>query len=228
MNDELLITLIFAAIAAFVIFKLRGVLGRRTGHEPPPNESAGGFGAHERSAATDAGTDNVISLPDHRTDHAEPVLDPESPAAAGIADIQSLDPNFNAAEFVGGAEGAFRMVVEAYAGGDRETLQQLLGDDVYKSFEAAIADREEAGHSFETHIEKIRGIEIVEAETIGREARVTVLFVTEQANATRDAGGELVDGDPDTIETISDLWTFARDTGSADPNWLLVETATPE
>ena len=80
----------------------------------------------------------------------------------------------------------------------------------------------------ETHIEKVRGTEIVEAETIGREARVTMLFVTEQANATHDADGELVDGDPDTIETISDLWTFARDTGSRDPNWLLVETATPE
>ncbi len=228
MNDELLITLIFGAIAAFVIFKLRSVLGRRTGHEPPPNEGAGDFGAHKRSAGNDAGNDNVVSLPDNRTAQGEPVLDPESPAAAGIAHIQALDPQFNAAGFVGGSEGAFQMIVEAYAGGDRETLQQLLGSEVYRSFEAAITDREQAGHSFETHIEKIRGAEIVEAEVDGREARVTVLFVTEQSNATHDASGELVDGDPNTIETISDLWTFARDTGSRDPNWLLVETATPE
>lgn len=229
MNDELLITLIFAAIAAFVIFKLRSVLGRRTGHEPPPNEgAAGGFGAAERRASGDGGNDNIINLPDNRGDLGEPVLDPESPAAAGIADIQALDPTFTAGEFVAGAQSAFRMIVDAYAAGDRQTLEQLLAKDVYESFESAIADREHSDQTFETHIEKIRGAEIVEAETIGGEARVTVLFVTEQANATRDSSGELIDGDPDVIETISDLWTFARDTSLADPNWQLVETATPE
>ena len=230
MNDELLITLIFAAIAAFVIFKLRSVLGRRTGHEPPPNENTG-FGAAERRASTETNNDNVISMPDHladRMENTDPAFDPDSPAAAGIADIQALDPTFDPHAFVNGAESAFRMIVEAFAAGDRQTLEQLLAPDVYQSFEAAIADREQANESHERHIERFRASEIVEAETVGRDARVTVLFVTEQSNATRNADGAVVDGDPDAIETISDLWTFARDTSSADPNWELADTATPD
>lgn len=230
MNDELLITLIFAAIAAFVIFKLRSVLGRRTGHEPPPSENTG-FGATERRAPADSNNDNVISMPEalsERLEKTEPVMDPDSPAAAGVADIQALDPAFDPHEFVAGAQSAFSMIVDAYANGDRQTLEQLLAPGVYQSFEAAIADREQAGETHERHIEKFRAAEIVEAETVGRDARVTVLFVTEQSSATRDASGAVVDGDPDAVETISDLWTFSRDTSSPDPNWELVDTATPD
>ena len=230
MNDELLITLIFAAIAAFVIFKLRSVLGRRTGHEPPPNEEAG-FGATERRASTESNNDNIISMPEHlaeRMEKPEPAFDPDSPAAAGVADIQALDPAFDPHAFVKGAESAFRMIVEAFASGDRQTLEQLLAPDVYQSFEAAITDREQANETLEQHIERFRASEIVEAETVGRDARVTVLFVTEQSSATRNAAGAVVDGDPDAVETISDLWTFSRDTSSSDPNWELVDTASPE
>lgn len=220
MNSELLITLIFAAIAAFVIFKLRSVLGRRTGHE----------GSHETIQAREQGaaSDNVVNLPDHRGDAQGRGADLPTAVAAGVEDIQRLDPAFDAVEFVGGARAAFQMIVEAYAAGDRETLKPLLAPEVYESFEAAISERERNGETLETHLERFRGVEIADAETQDNDARVTVLFVTEQINVTRDGDGKVVDGEPDAVETVSDLWTFARDTRSADPNWQLVETATPD
>jgi len=217
MNNDLIITLIFAAVAAFVLLKLRSVLGRRTGHEQPND------GFSEREANTDGNGDNVVSMPE-RGDSDSLNLDPDTPAAPVLRQIHESDPTFSPQEFVGGAKAAFEMIVTSFAQGDRETLKPLLAPEVYQSFEGAIADREADGGTSETTLMGFRSVDIVDATLTGSEARVTVKFVSEQSNVERDREGTIVEGDPAEVVEASDVWTFARDLQSRDPNWLLEET----
>ncbi len=222
MNSELLITLIFAAIAGFVIFKLRSVLGRRTGHEQQPGASR--FGRDDRSSEKKG--DNVVPLPDRGGPER---FDPDaSPLDAALAQIQTLDPSFERAGFLSGGRGAFEMIVAAFAAGDLDTLHPLLATEVYDSFAEAVKNRERDGEVLETSLIGIKSAELSGAELDGQIARVEVTFVSEQVNVTKDQGGNVVDGDAKAIETITDIWTFSRDTTSRDPNWALAETATPE
>jgi predicted lipid-binding transport protein (Tim44 family) len=144
---------------------------------------------------------------------------------AGAAAIRRADPSFDPERFVDGAKMAFEMIVTAFAKGDEKALEPLLAPNVFESFVADIRRRRESGETRETSVAGIRQARIHEARLEGREARVTVLIVSEQINVTRDRSGNVIDGDPKTAETVSDLWTFARDTRSRDPNWQLVETA---
>lgn len=220
MNNDLILTLIFAAVAAFVLFKLRSVLGRREGHEQRPPDV---FAEAERSAAADNSNDAVLPAPGPQGREAADV-DPDSPAADGIREIRVADRNFDPDSFLEGAKAAFEMIVEAFARGDRDALEPLLAPGVFANFEGAIAEREKAGETLETTIVAFNSAELTAAGMQGREARVTVTFVSEQSNTVRDTDGNLVDGDPANIEKITDIWTFARDTRSRDPNWQLVET----
>ncbi|GAB4171663.1 MAG: Tim44/TimA family putative adaptor protein [Thalassobaculales bacterium] len=217
----------FAMVAVFLFLRLRSVLGKRTGNERRPDS----FGTAERNAAdtTAEGTasGNVVALPGRERIPA-PGGQGGGPAAAGLAEIAIADPSFDPAGFLGGARAAFAMIVEAYAQGRADELRPLLADDVYARFAAAIEARERKGEKLETTLVAIRSAEIVDARLDGRVARVTVSFVTEQVNVTRDSQGAVVEGDPSEVETLTDIWTFARDTGSGDPNWLLVETRVPE
>ena len=118
----------------------------------------------------------------------------------------------------------FSWIVEAFAKGDSKGLRPLLNDDVYGNFSAAIEARAKAGETLETALVGIKSAEILEARMQGRAAFVTVKFVSEQVNVTRNSQGEVIDGDPARVVTITDIWTFARDTRSRDPNWSLVAT----
>ena len=144
--------------------------------------------------------------------------------SAGPARIKAVDRSFREREFVKGARGAFEMVVEAFANGDGKTLKTLLDGPVYENFASAIREREKAGQTLETTLVGIDEAEIIGAELQGRYAVVTVKFVTGQVNATRDASGEIVDGDPNNVVQVTDIWTFRRDARSSDPNWLLIAT----
>lgn len=214
MDADLLITLIFAAIAVFVILKLRSVLGTRTGFEKK----------NEPFAPADT-RDKVIPMPDRRQSEAPAMGEPKAPMDAGTAAIRRADPSFDPDRFIEGAKMAFEMIVTAFAKGDEKALQPLLAPNVFDSFAADIRRRRDAGETRETTVAGIRQARIHEARLEGREARVTVLIVSEQINVTRDRAGNVIDGDPRQAETVSDLWTFARDTRSRDPNWQLVETA---
>ncbi len=214
MDSDLLITLIFAAIAVFVILKLRSVLGTRTGFEKKNEPYAP---AAER--------DNVIPLPDRRQQEAPPAAESKPVSDGNVAAIRRADPSFDPDRFLDGAKMAFEMIVTAFAKGDEKTLEPLLAPNVFESFAADIRRRREAGEIRETTLVAVRSARIHEARLEGREARVSVLIVSEQINVTRDRSGAVIDGDPKTAETVSDIWTFARDTRSRDPNWQLVETA---
>ena len=220
----------FAMIAAFLVFRLRSVLGRRTGHQsrPPDNMS------QRRQEAEAEG--NVIELPDRTAANDEPAFDDdadfepaddEDPLAHGLARIRAADGDFDPATFETGARAAFEAIVHAFATADTGTLRALLNDDVFENFEQAIRQRLEAAETLETTVVGIKSAEIVEASMSGRNAIVTVTFVSEQVNVTRDADGEVIEGDPAQVTDVTDIWTFARNTRSSDPNWKLIETRSP-
>ena len=218
--------IIFAAIAAFLVLRLRGVLGKRTGHEQPNK-----YDPFRKEKSEEGSQDKVIQLPDRGTGPAEatdedeePVAEPGSPVAAGLTQIKLADRSFEPAGFIQGARMAFEMVIGAFAQGDTRTLRPLLSNDVYEDFAGAIKAREEANETLETTLVGIDEADIIEAELQGKTAFVTVKFVSEQVNVTRDAKGEVVDGDESHVASITDIWTFARNTRSRDPNWTLVAT----
>jgi len=217
MDSDLLITLIFAAIAVFVILKLRSVLGTRTGFEKK----------NEPYAPAD-NRDKVIPLPDRRQQEAPAVGEPKPAMDGGVAAIRRVDPAFDPDRFLDGAKMAFEMILVAFAKGEEKTLEPLLAPTVFESFAADIRRRKEAGETRETTLVAVRSAGLQEARLDGREARVSLVIVSEQINVTRDRAGNVIDGDPKTAETVSDVWTFARDTRSRDPNWQLVETAVAE
>lgn len=145
----------------------------------------------------------------------------------GLAAIAKADPLFNPADFIGGAKIAFNMIVEGFSAGDTKMLQSLLARELYDSFAAVIADRQAKGLKQKTDVIGITQAQIVGAELAGRIARVTVKFVSEQTSVTEDGSGNVVDGDATHVDSVIDIWTFARDTGSRDPNWQLVLTEQP-
>jgi predicted lipid-binding transport protein (Tim44 family) len=211
--------LILAMVAAFIAFRLRGVLGRRTGHERRrPSRVTAPSNQH--------GGDTVVPLPERATAHAQEqisnVRDPK--LKAGITELRMADPSFDLDAFLGGARAAFGMIVEAFARGDKAALRPLLADKVYDSFAQAIDARAAAGEQLTTELVAIRSAELAGAGVRSWMARAIVRFTSEQINVTRDAAGNIVDGDPGEVVEVVDTWTFERDTRSRDPNWLLVET----
>lgn len=231
--------LLFAGVAVFIILRLRRVLGRRSGNERPPAKSFLDRTARQKD------DDNVVSLPDRGADDApeeaqpaarasatqgsganDPEDDPEDDLAAGIAEIGAGDESFDPERLIQGARTAYDMVLTSFATGDTDTLRALLDDDVYDDFQRAIVDRDSRKETLETTIVAIKSADLIEATTRGRLAEVTVKFVSELVNVTRDANNEVLSGDPRTVQEITDFWTFLRDMRSNDPNWKLVATRT--
>ena len=207
---------VFAAIAGFLVLRLRSVLGRRTGTERrrEPLESG-------------APPEKVVPLPARgRTSTSGTATGPSS-VAAGIERIRAADRAFDESAFLAGARGAFEIVVNAFAKGDTAALQPLLSEPVYASFSEAIRARLAAKETFETNLLTIKSVEIAEAGLEGDVATVIARIVSDQTNTTRAADGSVVDGNPDHVEEKTDLWTFSRSVRSRDPNWTLVATHSP-
>jgi predicted lipid-binding transport protein (Tim44 family) len=207
--------ILFAMVALFLVLRLRSVLGRRTGNERRRDPFIRG--------PAPVG-DKIVSLARPAPPPISATAPPAGTVAGGLAQISAADPGFDTGNFLDGARGAFELIVSAFAKGDKSELRSLLSDDTYKSFAAAIDEREAAGEMLETRIGKIKDIDIVEAGMDGRSARVTAKVVSDQINVLRAHDGSVVDGDPKNLIEKTDFWTFARDTRSSDPNWLLVAT----
>jgi predicted lipid-binding transport protein (Tim44 family) len=221
--------ILLAMVAAFLVFRLRSVLGKRTGNERPPTDPyAGRDGAGQPEAPEGHDDGTVVSLPDRSAESDIPSDIPDgSPATDGLKSIQAADSAFSVSEFVEGVRMAFEMVVTSFANGDRETLRPLLSDEVYENFAGAIVDRESRNETMEMTLVGIREAEVLEATMDGRVAFVTAKVVSEQIEVVRDAAGEPVSGDPTKVSTVTDIWTFARNTRSRNPNWTLVATEAP-
>jgi predicted lipid-binding transport protein (Tim44 family) len=220
---------IFFLIAAIVIFfQLRNVLGRRTGSEKPPFDPYTASRTGETNGA--AQPENVVALPRRKGEGEDAFADidkfapPGTDLNKGLRAIRKADASFEPKSFVEGAKMAYEMIVMAYADGDRRTLKNLLSREVYEGFVAAIGERENRSEKIESSFVGIDKAEIVSAEMKGSEAHVTLRVVSELISATRDSAGVVIDGDPETVAEVTDVWTFARDTRSRDPNWKLVAT----
>jgi predicted lipid-binding transport protein (Tim44 family) len=226
-------TIIFLALAVFIFLRLRNVLGQRTGSERPPFDRAA------RNAVQGAPDNNVVPIPGKVIDQAplaptaevsaptdrwKGVADSGTPLAQGLDAIVVRDSSFDPRHFLSGARSAYEMIVLAFANGDRRALRDLLSSEVFESFDAVIKDREKHDQKTETRFVSIDKAELVSAELRDRMAQLTVKFVSQMISVTRDKAGTIVDGNPDKVADITDLWTFARDTTSRDPNWKLVGT----
>jgi predicted lipid-binding transport protein (Tim44 family) len=211
--------ILFAMVAAFLVLRLRSVLGRRTGNERRREL----FVRRARPAPEKASTliePNASGAPIAST--APPAADA---VPDGLSQIRRADPSFDPAPFLEGARAAFDMIVTAFANGDKPALRPLLSDEVYQQFVSAIDERAGAKETLETRILRLDDSDVVEAELLGRNARVTVKLSSQQINVTRAMDGSIVDGDPTHPIEKTDYWTFARDTRSTDPNWVLVATS---
>ena len=223
-------TIIFLALAVFIFLRLRSVLGQRTGRERPPYDP---YSA--RDAVRPPGNDNVVALPGRGGEVPPKPVEPAEPAWKGLAEegssvatgldaIAREDKSFDPKHFVTGARAAYEMIVTAYAEGDRKNLKNLLSRDVYDGFEAAIRERENKGETAETRFVSIDKSDITHADMRGRTAQVTLRFVSQLVSVTRDRTGNVIEGSPEKVTDVTDVWTFARDVTSRDPNWKLVAT----
>jgi predicted lipid-binding transport protein (Tim44 family) len=224
-------TIIFLALAVFIFLRLRSVLGQRTGRERPPYDP---YAAREPVRPA---TEKVVALPNRTpAEPAKPiepailgerwkgVAETGSAIAAGLDAIAAADPEFDAKHFLTGARAAYEMIVTAYAEGDRSTLKNLLSRDVSDGFESAITQREQRGETVESRFVAIDSADITSAELRQKNVQVTVRFVSQLITATRDKSGAVIDGSADKVTDVTDVWTFARDVSSRDPNWKLVAT----
>lgn len=222
-------TIFFLIAAVVIFFQLRNVLGRRTGNERQPFDPY----TASRSGKSDSATaENVVSLPQRKGGEADSAAvaaidafaKPGTDLNKGLRAIYKADSSFEPKGFVEGAKMAYEMIVMAYADGDRRTLKNLLSREVYEGFVAAIADRETRSEKIESSFVGINKADIVSASMKDSEAYVTLRIISELISATRNSGGEVIDGDPETVAEVKDVWTFSRDTRSRDPNWKLVAT----
>lgn len=206
---------LLAMIALFVGLRLYAVLGQRTGHEQQPVTRPDAVpGVAQPPAAADA--------PAPTPEQSGMVFD--AGAAAGIRAIIAADPAFDVARFMDGARAAYGMILEAYWKGDRDELGHLVGPEVRSAFEAAIAEREAAGHVLDNRLVNIEKATIDSARLDGKTAEIEVRFQAYVAAVTRDKDGHVVAGSLEDAVEANDIWTFRRDLKSRDPNWLLVDT----
>jgi predicted lipid-binding transport protein (Tim44 family) len=227
-------TIIFLALAVFIFLRLRSVLGQRTGRERPPYDP---YSA--RDVVRSPAADKVVALPPRPAETAprspevapapaerwKDIVETGSAAAAGLDAIVAADPSFDAKHFVAGARAAYEMIVTAFAAGNRQQLRGLLSREVFDGFDAAITERERQSETAETRFVSIDASAIIAAELRSRAtAQITVRFVSKLISATRDRAGAVIEGSADKVTDVTDVWTFARDISSRDPNWKVVAT----
>jgi predicted lipid-binding transport protein (Tim44 family) len=234
--------ILIGLVAVFLILRLRSVLGKRTGSERPPARDPFTPPAPptpsprlgDAPSSGQSGNDNVVPLPTASAPAPRPSLSTTGPggiratvlptATAGVAAIRSADPTFEPIGFTAGARAAFTTIVEAFAKNDTAALRPLLDGPTHAAFEAAIRGRAERKEKAETTLIGFEASDVAAASLQDSQAAVTVRFVSEQINVLRNADGQIVDGNPNEVQKVVDLWTFRRDTKSSDPNWLLIKT----
>ena len=224
-------TIIFLALAVFIFLRLRSVLGQRTGRERPPYPTQDGprrpidtvVPMPQRSAET-AAARPVEATPAAPADRWKDLVEAGSPAIAGLDAIAAADPNFDDKHFMAGARAAYEMIVTAFANGDRRQLRSLLSREVFDGFDAAITERERRGETAESRFVSIDSSSVTAAELRNRAAQVTVRFISKLISATRDRAGTVIDGNAEKVTDVTDVWTFARDISSRDPNWKVIAT----
>ena len=217
MNSPIIQLLVLAGIAVFLILRLRGVLGTREGFEKPavtrPDPD------RRRKPAFDViegGPD--LDIIDHVAE--------DSDNAKALAAMKRVDPSFNVGEFLGGARGAYEMILMAFEKGDLDDIVPFISEDVYEVFTTVVDDRQSKGLTVEANFIGISDMSLVEAEFDdgSKEGDISVRFKSEMTSVVRDNAGDIVEGSDKEIKRQSDVWTFSRKMDSDDPNWRLIAT----
>lgn len=231
------LNIIILVVAVIIFLRLRSVLGRRTGEErkPPFDPYKPQDAANENPSK-----DNVVQLPGSkdeevpegayrmRNEEEKPIwtgiAEEGTPLAKALVDIRKVDSSFDPNIFLQGARSAYEMIVTAFSDGERKILKNLLSREVYEGFNGALSEREKAGHVQESTFIGIDKASIIEGSFKGKKANITIKFVSQLISTTRDKSGAIIEGDPQKIRDVTDIWTFMRDVKSGDPNWKLVAT----
>lgn len=216
MEDGMLTLLILAAVTVFLVFKLRNVLGEKTGHEKPPRRVM-------RPPSGDSAEDAPKSAP--APEDIAPAI-PGDPTSEALAKMRAAEPGFSPEEFTQGARAAYEMLVMAFENGDKATLREYLSPDVYQSFAAVIDQRANDGLTVDARFVGLREATITGARFDEDEgvAEIDMHFVGEMITVVRDSEHRVVEGDPNELRRERDDWTFGRKMGASDPNWLLIAT----
>jgi predicted lipid-binding transport protein (Tim44 family) len=216
MNSPLIQLLVLAGIAVFLILRLKNVLGTREGYEKPPEPMQPASKTRRDFEVIEGGPDRDI------TDH----VPEDSALAQNLAAMKRIEPGFSVSDFVQGSRGAYEMIVMGFERGDLNDIQPFLAEDVFETFVSVVADREDKGFSIEAEFIGVRETSIVDVsfDKDSNQAELTMRFVAELTSVVRDRGGDIVEGNPNTVKRQKDSWTFARTMGTDDPNWLLVAT----
>lgn len=232
------LNILLLAVALVVFWRLRSVLGSRTGTEKPPLDP---FGSKRGEVQKDQTQDSVLRFPQTTPapapdqDDREPAApvwtgfaEPGSELAAALEQIAEKDPQFTPRSFVEGAKMAYEMIVDGFAKGDKAALKNLLSKDVFDGFARAIDERQAQGQRVDSRFVGIDKATMQSASLVGgKKASITMAFVSELITATYDKAGDVIDGDPKEIREVTDVWTFERDVTSRNPNWKLVATQAP-
>ena len=217
MNSPMIQLLVLAAIAVFLILRLKNVLGTREGFEKPPLPKADtGESSRREFEVIEGGPDRDI------TDHVAE----DSESAIALAAMKRIEPSFGVSDFLQGARGAYEMILMGYERGDLSAIQPFLSEDIYESFVDGVSAREDQGLSIEAEFVGVRELTLTNAkfDRDTQTAEVTMRFVGELTSVVRDKGGDVVEGSPTQVKRQKDNWTFARVMGTNDPNWRLIDT----
>ncbi|HEY2035122.1 MAG TPA: Tim44/TimA family putative adaptor protein [Rhizomicrobium sp.] len=217
-NSQLLEILLLAMVAGVILFRLYTVLGRRTGHEPPPEPYRVGPPS-EQAADKPA----IAALPAPRTADT-----PTDPIARGLMEIKLSDRSFDQEHFLSGARHAYELILTAFSSNDRAALKPLLSNEVYAAFDSVMRGREERKEKVSFTFVGFKDSKIVEATLNGKMADIAVAFTAQFISATTDANDAVVDGDPKSVREVTDIWAFERNVRASDPNWTLVHTSGAE
>jgi predicted lipid-binding transport protein (Tim44 family) len=220
-------TVIFALVALFVAYKLRSVLGVRNNSERQPGGLLAPLrrvpGSLNPTVVPPEGAASPL-VPPPAPDRWKGVAEPEPAVWSGLDAVAAADRGFSPQAFLSGARAAYDMVVHAFAAGDSATLRNLMAPEALANFDNAIRARAAAGQTMTTTVVSIDDATIVGAQLVDATAQLRVRFASKLASVTRDAAGAVVEGSPNAVADHIDLWTFARDIRSRDPNWMLTAT----
>jgi predicted lipid-binding transport protein (Tim44 family) len=213
----LTVIVILALVALFIGLRLYSVLGERTGHEQQPILKP----ADPDARVEPRPAQPAAAAPTTQEDADTAYLPMAGP---GVRAILAADPSFDVARFLEGAKAAYRIILEGFWKGDLDGIKGHVDDHVFETFSTAVEQRTKDGLKLDNRLVAVDQAVISEAALERGVALVTVRFEADIAAITRNAEGEVVAGSLSDAVQTRDLWTFRRDTGSRDPNWLLIET----
>ena len=186
--------ILLAMLAGFIILRLRNILGKKTGHQGKTTDK-------------------------HLSKGLAAIKDIEN-----NEDINSDNVDENAKkQFLKGAKIAYEQIVTSFAKGDKKLLKTLLEKEMFSRFAEVIDERKNKQLKYETTFIGLKSAKVLEFGKIENIYKVTVNFVSEIITCVKDKNNKVIEGSPDIIKTVNDIWRFSKNMWSQNPTWYLVD-----